>query len=134
MALTKKQDFDMDGVVFTCDPRTKWVTVKIGAKKGRVKKNDLWMMVFMISKEKQQDDMIPEEDIEMMQFVRQHQVKATKDIKAGEMITVNCNVNVPMTVVESLLKKEGIENPQTVITKTSELSTPLTAVVPEKTA
>lgn len=120
MTLKTKQNFEFDNITFKYDPKTKWVNVKISKEKGRIKQNDLWMMTFMISKERQQDDMMPDKDRDMMQFVRQHQIRATKDIKAGEMITVNCNVNVPMVVVDSLLKERGVE-PKEVLLPTTKL-------------
>ncbi len=128
MTLNKPQQFEMDNIIFKYTPKSKWVNVKIGKEKGRLQQKDLWMMVFMITKDKkQQDDMVTEQDREMMQFVRQHQVKATKDIKAGEMITVNCNVNVPQVVVDSILKGKGVD-PKKALFQSEELSTPTTAV------
>ena len=118
MTLKKPQDFEFDKAIFKYDPKTKWLHLKLGTEKAKIKYTDLWMMTFVLGNHKQQDDLIPVEDKEMMVFVRQHQVKATKDIKEGEMITVNCNVNVPVVVVESLLKKEGIEDIKSVLTKT----------------
>ena len=118
MTLKTKQNFEFNGATFKFDPKTKWMHLKIGKEKARIKHNDLWMMVFMTSGQKKQDDLIEIDSRDMMQFVRQHQVKATKDIKEGEMITVNCNVNVPLVVVESLLKKEGIEDVTTVLKRT----------------
>ncbi len=132
MSLSKPQQFEMEGITFKYNPKSKWVNFKAGTQKGRIKQKDLWMMTFMITKDKkQQDDLITEQDREMMQFVRQHQIKCTRDMKEGEMITVNCNVNVPVIVVESLLKSKGIEDPKTVMLSTKDLSTP-TEVVDEK--
>ena len=116
--LKKPQTFDLGEAVFKYDPKTKWIHLTLGKEKTRIKQNDLWMMTFMISKEKQQDDLIPDKDQDMMQFVRQHQIRAKKDIKEGEMITVNCNVNVPQVVVDSLLKEKGVEDITKVLKKT----------------
>ena len=114
--LKEKQNFEFDNVTFLFDPKKEYFKVKIGNEEASVKRTDLWMMVFMTNAGKRQDDLLEVNQKEMMTFVRQHQVKATKDIKEGEMITVNCNVNVPQTVVDSVLKEKGID--PKVLTKT----------------
>ncbi len=106
---------EIGGAIFEYEKKTKYLTITVGKEKRRLKKTDLWMLVFMMSKGKQQDDLIPVWEKEMVQFTRQHQIKATKDIKAGEMIKFHCDVNVPKIVVESLLAKEGITDPSTVM-------------------
>ena len=115
MAKKFGEKHEISGAVFEYEPKTKYVNITIGKEKRRLKKTDLWMLVFMMSKGKQQDDLIPVWEKEMVQFTRQHQIKATKDIKAGEMIKFHCDVNVPKIVVESLLAKEGITDPSTVM-------------------
>jgi hypothetical protein len=102
--LKTKQEFVFNKATFLFDPKKEYFRVKIGNEETSVKRTDLWMMVFMTNGGKRQDDLLEVKQNEMMQFVRQHQVKATKDIKEGELITVNCNVNVPQVVVDSLLK------------------------------
>lgn len=116
--LKTKQDFIFDKATFLFDPKKEYFKVKIGDEQASVKRTDLWMMVFMTNGGKKQDDLLNVEQKEMMTFVRQHQIKATKDIKTGEMITVNCNVNVPLVVVESLLKEKGVEDITKVLRKT----------------
>lgn len=106
----KQKDFKFGTANFKYDHKTEWVHLNLGKQKTRIKKTDLWMMVFMMTKDKKQkDDLISEQDREMMQFVRQHQVRATKDIKEGELMIFNCKVNVPLIVVDSIVKKEGLE-------------------------
>lgn len=102
--------------------KTPYLSIAIGKQKARIKKTDLWMLVFMMSKGKTQDDLIPVWEKEMVQFTRQHKVRAGKDIKAGEEVIFNCDVNIPRIVVESLLKKEGIDDPNTVMKSSKELS------------
>lgn len=106
---------EISGTVFEYEPKTKYLTITIGKEKRRLKKTDLWMLVFMMSKGKQQDDLIPVWEKDMVQFTRQHKIKATKDIKAGEMVQFHCDVNVPKIVVESLLLENGITDPSTVM-------------------
>jgi hypothetical protein len=113
--LSKKEEHDISGVKFKYEKGKPYVTIRIEKDQRRIKKTDLWMLVFMMSKGKQQDDLIPVWEKDMIQFTRQHKVRATKDIKAGEMVEFHCDVNVPKIVVDSLLKKEGIEDPNTVI-------------------
>ena len=98
----------ISGVTFDYQ-KGEFLTVSIGDKTKKIKKTDLWMLVFMMSKGKTQDDLIPVWEKEMMQFTRQHQIKVTRDVKAGEYMKFHCDVNVPKIVVASILKDEGAE-------------------------
>lgn len=89
----------------------KGVTITIGKEKRTIPKNDLWMIVFMNSKGKTQDQLVPVWQKDMMQFVRQYEIVAKKDMKAGDKLTFHANIDVPKVVVESLLKKEGVLDP-----------------------
>ena len=111
---------DIGGVKFNYEKTTPYIWVSIGSEKKRIKKNDLWMLVFMMSKGKTQDQLIPVWEKEMVQFTRQHYIKATRDIKEGETIQFHCDVNVPKIVVDSLLAKEGV-TPTDVMVKAEEL-------------
>lgn len=109
------EDHEISGVRFKYEKKTKYLTIEIGDQKRRLKKTDLWMLVFMMSKDKQQDDLIPVWEKDMVQFTRFHTIKATKDIKEGEIIKFHCDVNVPKIVVDSLLVKEGVTDPASVM-------------------
>lgn len=111
---------EIGGVKFKYE-KSPYLTVSIGSVSRRIKKTDLWMLVFMMSKGKTQDDLIPVWEKEMVQFVRQYKIIAKNDMKAGETIVFNANINIPKIVVESLLKKEGIEDPSTVMLPTPEV-------------
>lgn len=103
------EDHEISGVKFKYEKVTKFLTIEIGNEKRRLKKSDLWMLVFMMSKGKQQDDLIPVWEKNMVQFTRQHQIRATRDIKEGEMLKFHCDVNVPQIVLDSITQKEGIK-------------------------
>ena len=107
-------EHEIGGVKFKYD-KTPFVTITIGKEVRKVKKSDVWMLVFMNSKGKQQDDLIPVWEKEMVQFTRQHIITATRDVKAGEKLKFHCDVNVPKIVVDSLLRKEGITDPSSVM-------------------
>jgi len=104
MTLNKSQTFTLGEVKFSFNPKSKWIRVYVkGAKVKMVLKNELWLMMYTISQVKAQDDLIPAFKKEMMQFDRVHTIKATKDIKEGEIIKFHCHVDVPLTIVESTL-------------------------------
>lgn len=120
MAKKTFEKHDLGGVVIQYSKGPN-LTITIGKEKRSIKKTDLWMLVFMNSKGKAQDDLIPVWEKEMLQFTRQHQIRATRDIKAGEMIKYHCDVNVPKIVVESLLRKEGVTDPSAVMKPAEEI-------------
>lgn len=107
--LHKKQTFTFGDVVFTVDPKKPHIVMSLGKEKRSIKKNELWTMVFAISKKKKQADLIPVTSKEMMQFVRQVEFKATKDIKAGEVMKFHLPINIPMTVVQAALNERDEE-------------------------
>ena len=112
---------DLGGVVFQYSKGPN-LTVTIGKEKRTIKKTDLWMLVFMNAKGKTQDDLIPVWEKEMVQFIRQYEIVCKKDMKAGEKMTFHAKIDVLKIVVESIIKKEGID-PATIFPK-KELSTP----------
>ena len=69
---------------------------------------ELYQLIFTISNPAQQTEMMPVKREEVRPYARKHTVRATKDIKAGELINVHCEINVPLLLEESL-KKEFIE-------------------------
>lgn len=107
--IKNKQIFSLGKASFIVDPKKSNIAVRVGDMRFSIKKNELWAMVFAISSQKEQDDLIPKTKNEMMQFDRVHTIKATKDIKAGETIKFHCHVDVPLTIVEAHLTKEDMD-------------------------
>ena len=90
-------------ILIDCDPKSEFVNVRIGDHKGvLVKKVDLWAMVFTIADAKTQEKLIPIRQTEMVTYRRIHHVKLKKDMRAGQMVNVNCQINVPQVVNEGL--------------------------------
>ncbi len=131
MPLTKKNTFTLGSVTFKYAPKSKEFKVTVGDEVRYIRFQDLWMMIYMVSDQKNKDDLIPVLKNEIMVFARKHTIKATKDIKAGEIINCHCEVNVPKIVVESLLKEHGVEDPQSVMKRTEEESTPALSALTE---
>lgn len=96
-------------VSFTIDPKLTTVLVKCGPHKIKMRKSDLWQLAFMISKQKDQDELIPIEKRPMMKFMRIFKVQARKDMKAGEVMEFHTEIDVPLMVVDQLLKEHGVE-------------------------
>jgi hypothetical protein len=67
---------------------------------------ELYELLLVITDEEQRANILPVRRKELMKFVRQHSVKLKNDMKAGEMMVVNCEVNVPKIVVDNIVNKE----------------------------
>lgn len=104
--LHKKQTFTFGAVKFHVDPKKPHVILELDGKRQNIKKNELWMMVFAISKVKKQADLIPVVQQEMVPFYRSVSVRASKDMKAGEVIKTNIKIDIPLTIVQAQLTAE----------------------------
>lgn len=107
--IKQTKTFNYGEISFKIDPTRKSVLIKAGVNKYTIKKSDLWQMAFMISKDKEQDDLIPVEKRPMMRFTRLFKVKATKDLKKGEIMEFHTEIDVPLMVVDQLLQEKGVE-------------------------
>ena len=63
---------------------------------------EFWLMVFDMSGDNEQEDLLPTSSVQMMEFTKHHAVKVKNDMKAGETMFVDCHVSVPKTIVDSL--------------------------------
>lgn len=86
---------------------SKKIQLDIGGQKTDVEYKDLWGVVFLLGDEEHQDQMMPTQKKEMMVFSRKHQIMLQKDMKQGETVSVWCEVNVPLIVVESIVEENG---------------------------
>lgn len=127
--IDKKQTFKLGRAELRFDPKDTHVILKIGERMARVKKTELWMVVFAISREKDQDDLIPAMKKDMMSFDRVHTIKATKDIKEGEIVKFHCHTDVPLTILNSLINKETWEEAKKALNEAQALIP--THVIPE---
>ena len=107
MALTEKKTFNLGkGLYLKFNPASDSVIFKFGRQEEKMKRTDLWMMVFSMMDDDLQDRMIPTKKTEMEKFVRTHSIKATRDIQAGEIVKFHCEIDIPAVVAE------GIRNPK----------------------
>lgn len=125
MAKKEFEKQEIGGVTFQY-LKGKGVTITIGREKRTIPKNDLWMIVFLNSKGKTQDQLVPVWQKDMMQFVRQYEIVAKTDMKAGDRLRFHANIDVPKVVVESLLAKEGVADPKALIASMAPAETPAT--------
>jgi hypothetical protein len=101
-----------DDILIDVVPQSEFVHISVGnSKKFPVRKVDIWAVCFAIADAKTQELLMPVRKTEMSTFRRVHHVKLTKDVKAGEMVHLKCEVNVPQIVEEglagSLMKKRS---------------------------
>jgi hypothetical protein len=103
MALKEKKTFNLgDGLLLKFNPASDNVIFKFGRHESKVKRTDLWMMVFSMMDQDMQDKMIPEKKTEMERFVRTHNIKIIKDLKAGDIVKFHCEIDVPAVVAEGM--------------------------------
>lgn len=103
---------DIEGMTIRTVPTTSNLEVTIAGITCVVPFANLYEFMFTISDKDKRVDLIPVHKREMRRFVRQHNVVAKKDLKAGETLVVNCNVDVPEVVVQGLTKMKEIQSPE----------------------
>lgn len=105
IAVLKDQNGSND-VTLEVNPRTgeiaDVVKLKMGDKTAVITINDLYNFVWVIANSEQQTSLTPVRKTEVMIYERQHKVRANKNIKKGDVLIVNCKIDVPLTVVDSL--------------------------------
>lgn len=104
--LKKKQIFKFGDVSFMVDPKKPHIVMTVGKEKYSIKKNEIWSMAYMMSKEKEQADLIPVQKKEMVEFWKQVEIRATKDIKAGETIKTHIRISIPVEMANAELTKD----------------------------
>ena len=98
------------------DPKEEKMLVYVEVDGKRVEafidKKELWSVAFAVANEKDQEAMIPVETRTTRVFRKQVQIKATKDIRKGEIIMATVKFTVPLhTLVEASKNKHGIIYP-----------------------
>lgn len=84
------------------DPENKKIKVTVKGKEGTCDFMDLWAAVFAMSGPEEQEKMMPVRQTEVTHYDRQHRIRLLKDMKKGEIVTANCHISVPTSVVEGL--------------------------------
>ena len=82
---------------------------------GKCSKLELYQFVFGICDESMREQMMPVRTSEVITFERIHNVQLKKDSKAGSIIRVSCQMNIPVRIEEGLkglskTAKQGVEN------------------------
>ena len=78
------------------------VLITVGEEKTVVDFKDLYMFVLMEATEHLKDELMPEKKVKMYKHIRQHAVIAGKDIKKGDRTIVNCEIDIPKVLVDTL--------------------------------
>ncbi len=81
-----------------------------------VKYADLFAFMFSLATKEQQAKMVPVREELGNQYMKQIQVKLTKDLKAGEFLVVNVPINVPQVIEDAILSEKKLS--------TEEIKTP----------
>ena len=98
--LNKKNDV---GIEINWNQNTKDVVkINIGDKEAVIKMEDLYGFVVMSVSGEKQDNLIPVRQTTITKYIKQHKIMAGKNIKKGEYLVVNCEIDVPRIVEEGL--------------------------------
>lgn len=106
---TKSRILQIGDITITPEPRSRYLTLTIGGSSARVHYKELWSALFVLGDGRYREAMLPVRKRERVVFSRKLQIQAKKDLKAGEIITVWAEFNVDKDVVESIMKREGVE-------------------------
>lgn len=118
MALLDRNIMKIGNMLFDVDPDSEHINVSMENDHGkevaktRIKRMDLWSMVYAMSGPNEQDMMTPVRQSEVVTYRRIHNIKITKPVKVGDIIKCKCEINVEKTVVEGL--KGMVEQQKTV--------------------
>jgi hypothetical protein len=78
------------------------VKIIVDGREGIISKKDLYPFVFVIADEETQSKLMPVQRTTIRKYVKQHRVELLKDMKKGDVMVVNCEVDVPLTVEQGL--------------------------------
>jgi len=123
MTKLKKGKFEFPGVTFTVSDGG--VRIDMGAASAVITHADLWGMAFAISDGEMKDKIMPVRKDEMMRFKKVHSIRLERDMKAGEILTTSCVVDVPERIVEGY--KHLIEGNPLTYKNTGAILSPLQA-------
>jgi hypothetical protein len=89
-------------VNFSPDPKYKdCVRVMMGSEEAFIPIQDLFGFIFVVANEEQQAEMVPVRHTVVQKYMKQHHVVAKKTIRPGEHLIVNCEIDVPVTIVDA---------------------------------
>jgi len=74
------------------------VKLLLGKKEAWIKIKDLYGLVFLMVGDKEKDSMIPVQEIKGDRYIRQLHIICQKDMKKGEELVINYNVDIPKTI------------------------------------
>lgn len=63
---------------------------------------ELYSLVLMLVSGEQQESLIPDRQIDVKVYERQHKIKLLKDMKKGEIVVANFKVEVPTNIKDDL--------------------------------
>lgn len=104
--LKGKHDLSME---INFSPEKDHVKVSIAGTDSIVKISDLFNFVFFIANAEEQEQMMPVKSETVRKIRKIHMVKATKDVKKGDMFKFRCETNVVESVWEGLKGMMGKE-------------------------
>ena len=67
-----------------------------------VRMDDIYALALLILKPDQKDSLLPVQQTTIRKYFKQHRVKVKKDIKKGQDLVVNCEIDVPLMIEQNI--------------------------------
>lgn len=78
------------------------IRITIGDKVAVISYDDLYGFILLNSTGEKFSQIAPAQKTLVRKFIKQHTVEVGKPLKKGERVVVNCEIDVPITVVQAL--------------------------------
>lgn len=101
--LTLEDQSKNNNIECEIEPKKEVVKLKLGDKTSYIKMDDIYALALLILTPDKRDLLLPVRQTKITKYMRQHRVKVKNDIKKGQEMVVNCEIDVP-TITENSIK------------------------------
>lgn len=78
------------------------IKIRLGKESGVIKMIDLYKFLLIVGNKEVQEALIPKREETMHRFVRQYSLVLKNDMKAGETVSFNANIDIPQLVFDEI--------------------------------
>lgn len=78
------------------------VRIRVADKTAIISLKDLFAFVLIEGDEKMKEELLPERKTKMYKYIRQHKISINKNMKRGDIVFANCEIDIPKLMVETL--------------------------------
>lgn len=85
--------------------------VKLDGKEAIIERDDLYALMMLFGNEKQQEELIPVQQVKVRAITRMLKVRAQRDLRRGQVISFPYTYFVPEAIYERLLSSRDYQAP-----------------------